>query len=119
MHIDVQQLTKNHQTIKSSVRMTMVPCDFLLSDMSPQVTVACRGSNSNSKFRPRGPLDYFGALACGSISLFARAVEWSGNTADNVLVHSPLGMSLPLPQLWTSCRCICCVFDILLLLRRA
>ena len=68
----------------------------------------CRSSKSNSMFKPRGPLDFLGALACGSVSLLARAVEWSGNTADNLLVHSPLGwcLSAPLPQPLTTTECI-------------
>lgn len=65
---------------------------------------------SNTKFKPRGPLDFLGALACGSVSLYARAVEWSGNTADQVLVHSPLGLyhCHPLSLNHNSCPSMAC-----------
>lgn len=61
-----------------------------------RVMVQCcahRPSKNKTRFRPRGPLDLLGALACGVVSLYARAVAWGGDAADEVLFHSPIGQS--------------------------
>lgn len=50
-----------------------------------------RPSKNKTRFRPRGPLDLLGALACGVVSLYARTMEWGGDAADEVLFHSPIG----------------------------
>ncbi|KAL0046084.1 hypothetical protein WJX82_001939 [Trebouxia sp. C0006] len=50
-----------------------------------------RPSKNKTRFRPRGPLDLMGALACGVVSLYARTVAWGGDAADEVLFHSPIG----------------------------
>jgi len=54
---------------------------------------AHRPSKNKTRFRPRGPLDLMGALACGVVSLYARTVAWGGDAADEVLFHSPIGQS--------------------------
>ena len=54
---------------------------------------AHRPFKNKTRFRPRGPLDLLGALACGVVSLYARTVAWGGDAADEVLFYSPIGQS--------------------------
>ncbi len=66
------------------------------SQVCHRVMVQCcahRPSKNKTRFRPRGPLDLLGALACGVVSLYARTVAWGGDAADEVLFHSPIGQS--------------------------
>jgi len=77
-----KQKMKKHVRIQSQVcHITMVQC------------CAHRPSKNKTRFRPRGPLDLLGALACGVVSLYARTVAWGGDAADEVLFHSPIGQS--------------------------
>ncbi|DBA98759.1 TPA: hypothetical protein ACH3X1_014530 [Trebouxia sp. C0004] len=81
--VETQDLNEDEEGMSEPAEVADFLNELGESDNSP--------SKNKTRFRPRGPLDLLGALACGVVSLYARTMEWGGDAADEVLFHSPIG----------------------------